>query len=246
MSMFEYIKRVSLAVKLLAKKIEVKNKSLSTLLFKESLDILEMSQRFRTDNYDAQEVYELHKKILFLVDVVDYARVDNSVSAMNAKVFISALSSFSKHIEQLITTDTYLDSALNDLENDSQTLAETLARKSAKTEQQNKFFSYSLDTADSSVSDSGTDSLQPQPKQLGSQGNQQLNEEVTVEPKSDMDIRRGRIVSELKKGGGSIKDIGTKLGDINEKTLQRDLLELMRERKVIMLGKKRWAKYYLK
>jgi hypothetical protein len=65
---------------------------------------------------------------------------------------------------------------------------------------------------------------------------------------TELDIRnrRNRILNSLIAGGGSIKEICDKLSDLNEKTVQRDLLELMKAKKVIMLGKKRWAKYYLK
>ena len=62
----------------------------------------------------------------------------------------------------------------------------------------------------------------------------------------ERDERRDRILKSLINGGGSIKEIASKLKDIGEKTIQRDLLELMRDKKVIMLGKKRWSKYYLK
>jgi hypothetical protein len=59
--------------------------------------------------------------------------------------------------------------------------------------------------------------------------------------------RKVKLMDILKTGGGmSIGDIAKVFPGLNSKTLQRDLLELMRERKVIMLGKKRWSKYYLK
>jgi hypothetical protein len=58
--------------------------------------------------------------------------------------------------------------------------------------------------------------------------------------------RRQRVLQCLSYGGASIKDIWSQMKDVSEKTVQRDLLGLMREKKVIMLGKKRWAKYYLK
>lgn len=58
--------------------------------------------------------------------------------------------------------------------------------------------------------------------------------------------RRTQILAILKNGGGSIASISKLMPGLNSKTLQRDLIELMRERKVIMLGKKRWSKYYLR
>lgn len=58
--------------------------------------------------------------------------------------------------------------------------------------------------------------------------------------------RREKIMSVLKRGGGNIKEILANFPGINEKMLQRDLSELMRDRRVVMMGKKRWAKYYVK
>jgi hypothetical protein len=75
----------------------------------------------------------------------------------------------------------------------------------------------------------------------------QASTEVSPEHvEREISERRSRILKVLTTGGGSIREISSKLRDINEKTLQRDLLELMRDKKIIMLGKKRWAKYYLK
>jgi len=59
--------------------------------------------------------------------------------------------------------------------------------------------------------------------------------------------RKSKLLEILKIGGGSaIGEIAKHFPGLNVKTLQRDLLDLMREKKVIMLGKKRWSKYYLK
>jgi hypothetical protein len=59
--------------------------------------------------------------------------------------------------------------------------------------------------------------------------------------------RKNKLLEILKVGGGvAIGDVTKHFPGLNVKTLQRDLLDLMREKKVIMLGKKRWAKYYLK
>lgn len=59
--------------------------------------------------------------------------------------------------------------------------------------------------------------------------------------------RKNKLLEILKVGGGvAIGEVTKHFPGLNVKTLQRDLLDLMREKKVIMLGKKRWAKYYLK
>lgn len=62
-----------------------------------------------------------------------------------------------------------------------------------------------------------------------------------------IESRKSKLLELLKIGGGvAIGEVTKHFPGLNVKTLQRDLLDLMREKKVIMLGKKRWAKYYLK
>jgi hypothetical protein len=58
--------------------------------------------------------------------------------------------------------------------------------------------------------------------------------------------RRKKILVLLVKGGLSLRDISDAIGHVTDKTILRDMQDLMIERKVFKVGDKRWTKYYLK
>ena len=56
--------------------------------------------------------------------------------------------------------------------------------------------------------------------------------------------RRSRILDILKdRGEASIKDIGEVITDCSEKTIQRDLIRLIKDNLVMREGERRWSKY---
>jgi hypothetical protein len=65
-------------------------------------------------------------------------------------------------------------------------------------------------------------------------------------PLKDNSERRSSIVSVLKtKGASSIKDISTIIRDVSEKTIQRELQNLVLEGQVTKTGERRWTTYTL-
>jgi predicted ArsR family transcriptional regulator len=71
--------------------------------------------------------------------------------------------------------------------------------------------------------------------------------EDAKEEKNDPKDRKQKIIELLKdKGGQNIKDIKEEVRHVTDKTILRDITELMLEKKVFRVGEKRWAKYYLK
>lgn len=72
--------------------------------------------------------------------------------------------------------------------------------------------------------------------------------EAEIVPGNDTDLRgrRAKILSQLSLGACGLKELRVLFSDVNDKTLQRDLLDLIKDKKVIRMGEKRWAKYYLK
>lgn len=72
--------------------------------------------------------------------------------------------------------------------------------------------------------------------------------ETETVPGNDTDLRgrRAKILSQLSLGACGLKELRVLFSDVNDKTLQRDLLDLIKDKKVIRMGEKRWAKYYLK
>lgn len=58
--------------------------------------------------------------------------------------------------------------------------------------------------------------------------------------------RKQIILTALSRQASGLKELRELIPNTNDKTLQRDLNDLIRDRKIIRLGEKRWAKYYLK
>ncbi len=264
--MFEYIKRVSIAISFIAQKIDIEALKMRDILSDISFDLLFIAQNFRTDNYKLEDLKNLESKITYLIDLVDFARINSHISPMNAKVFVDSMITFLKHIINLIDQKNSHNLPLYHLRE----LDETFARKQAKEREQSRFtspgtsgeFGFSELPAHTKRQSQSVPTEVPErvevtapvsipevPREIP----KKILEESMIYPDGSLEYfekeihdRRTRILNALIAGGGSIKEIATKLKDISEKTIQRDLLELMRDKKVIMLGKKRWSKYYLK
>jgi predicted HTH transcriptional regulator len=182
---------------------------------------------------------------------------------MNSKVFVDSQLAFLKHILNLMDQKASLSIPLYRLKE----IDEVMARKNAKesilgksdtqfSNLQNRANNLSYENIqvnnstiksemEEEIKVTETQEFKFEPKKIVEE--KLLHPEVSVEKvEKEIKDRRDKILRILTTGGGSIREIASKMGDVNEKTLQRDLLELMRDKKVIMLGKKRWAKYYLK
>jgi hypothetical protein len=298
--MFEYIKRVSVAISFIAQKVSDNDVKLKNVLEEVSFDLLLIAQKFKSVDYKVNDLKKLEEKISYLIDVVEFGKINTSITAMNADVFINSQVNFLKHIVNLIDQKNSLTLPAYNLKN----LEEILARKQAKGNLQNSYssannittFDFSetpssenLETKNlENISHQNSEKNSPvnsievakvQPKNIQESNQPETEEESEgykpedksedkIEPpkkileesiitpvnhftspqsiEKEIEERRNKILKCLVNGGGSIRDIAIKLPDLNEKTIQRDLLGLMREKKVIMLGKKRWAKYYLK
>jgi hypothetical protein len=278
--MFEYIKRVSVAVSFISEKIDLRGERVKSILDTISLDLLLIAQNFRTDTFSVRDLQKLEHKISYLIDIIDFARISSLISEMNANVFVDSQIAFLKHIINLTDQKNSLSLPIYQLKQ----LDESMARKNAKESLQNRFAFSDLDMKFSEMPNSfkkenlkynnipvATQTQTQKPVETFSQNNSKIEDEqidVKEAPKkileesvlypqgnpgrspenveNEIGNRRKRILQALSTGGGSIREISVKLKDVNEKTLQRDLLELMKDKKVIMLGKKRWSKYYLK
>lgn len=267
--MFEYIKRVSVAINFVAQKIEKDGDKIRSLLEDLSLELLSLSQEFRGNKFELKDLQILQKKVLYIIDLVDSARISGFISQMNAKVFIDSQVAFLKHISKLIEQKNSIFSSIYKLKE----LDEFLARKSAKENSQNQFasegnfafnenvfkaqeknFNYAVIIPKTEEKNLQKELLNENEKKGEKDKIEVENNHVEVKEQAQQNVfsekeieaRRANILAILTSGGCSIKEISSKMQGINEKTIQRDLLELMQDKKVIMLGKKRWARYYLK
>lgn len=70
------------------------------------------------------------------------------------------------------------------------------------------------------------------------------NNKTSIDIKKDITDRKDKIVSLIKsKGQVSIKDITNEFKDISEKTIQRDLMRLIKDGVITKKGEKRWSVY---
>jgi hypothetical protein len=280
--MFEYIKRVSIAISFIAKKIENSQDSLKSILEQTSLELLLIAQNFRVTDFKETDLRKIQTKVLYIIDVVDFARINSFISAMNANVFVDSQIAFLKHINNLLNQKTSIYMPMLHLKE----LDDVFARRSAKENAQNNFVNYNFSEVENigsgqnfiykNIQTNVEDKIEkikeeevvqtkilasekPAEKVIEKAPAKKILEESFIKKEDrvwqegslesleqEIEIRQERILKALVNGGGSIREISSKMKDINEKTIQRDLLDLMREKKVIMLGKKRWSKYYLK
>ncbi len=76
------------------------------------------------------------------------------------------------------------------------------------------------------------------------QDNTAQNESIVINKKSN---RQDQIIGLLKeKSGLTIKDFSSLIKDCSEKTIQRELMDLIRSGLVVKEGERRWSKYSLK
>jgi hypothetical protein len=279
--MIEYIKRVSIAIGLLASRVGEKNQKLKSHLEDIGYDILILGQSFRLGDPTASELKLLEKQICLLVDLVDVGRAGNFITTMNAKIFNDSMLAFLKQVEHVLVRKNSIhlpEFKLSELDNQfSRKVGKELSQSKLfhsedfsvipNLESHNWFKESFLSKQDErvmSIKKDGTSGVrvtttytdenkQGLEKKEEPASSKKIVEEKFLNPEQpsegtdkEMLGRRQRVLQCLSYGGASIKDIWSQMKDVSEKTVQRDLLGLMREKKVIMLGKKRWAKYYLK
>jgi hypothetical protein len=232
---FEYLKKLALATGYLSQVIE-NNEHFKDYLQEVSLKIVSLSQRLFNDQNKQGVLAEIKINLSTLLDSIDLALVQGSVSMMNAEYFTQSIRKFIVHLDTQIeqnSTDILIRSLSDSLPAESLQL---------KLRSKDKFFKsryektlIGLDTDVEIATENAAVEL--------SESSQIVD---TKKVQSGLDIRKDKIVEVLKSGAASLKDIRSHFPDVTDKTIQRDLVELIRSKKIIRLGEKRWAKYYLK
>lgn len=259
--MHEYIKKLAASLCLLEEFIK-------DIEFKSEIKKLTMS--LINFNADISKRHELRKVLIQVVDVLDILKIAKKVSAMNANIILEAtvkiIEELDKSIEQ---EESLLLPRFSLLE-----ISQAMMRERVKNELRESVQKTNLDLENmifnfTKIPEKSAEEKQEKldivdkvenKKDIVKDLTKDLLKEEKIPVKSEpmvytifgeaeqnlINERRAQIMAILKNGGGSIASVSKLLPGLNPKTLQRDLIELMRERKVIMLGKKRWAKYYLK
>jgi hypothetical protein len=222
----------------------------------------------------SEKYFNLRKILVEVVDLLDLAKVGGVVSLMNAEIIITAALRLIEEVDVKIHhANSFLIPKFS-LSEMSDKLLRDRARDEGQDKylnnkiisQGNEVFKFTK-IPEPEIFEPGLEGE----KRLKDFEGKAVEEKIKTEAKAEQKIeksensaeplvytffgsedkiiedRKNKLLGVLKTGGGvSIGDIGKVFPGLNTKTLQRDLLDLMREKKVLMLGKKRWAKYYLK
>jgi hypothetical protein len=269
--MQEYLKGLSVTLCLLSEKIT--DTKFSEIYKKQGISILENSNVFLGASLNLTELIKLREDLIKTINFLDLGKILNKVTPMNAKVITSSILEFLKTLDKKILSLNSLSYSLFDLKKIDQNLFRNNARNEVSLGSKTKInftqVPELLDQTESEIFDfekqENSENIPEEISQTKNDSNKIVEQKISeVSPLSQptsiplvyttfgdseqkhIEERRTKIMNILKQGGGSIRDLSRNFPGMNEKTIQRDLNELMREKRVIMLGKKRWAKYYLK
>lgn len=214
-----------------------KNENFKKELAEVSMSLIKISE---------DDHWQLREKLSEIIDLLDLAKILNWVTIMNAEIIIEAALKIIEELDSLIRhSESFLIPKLELTQ-----LRSNLQRDKVRDSVQTKYHKTNPNLQTSPASKIETPKIGKSEIKDVTEGNEVSDPIVYTFFGSEDKIindRREKILSILKSGGGaSIGDISKQFPGLNSKTLQRDLLDLMREKRVIMLGKKRWAKYYLK
>lgn len=241
----EYIKNISIAINYIANVIEGHN-HIKDILQKEGVKVFVLGTELVDTNFNKNKKNELKKTFSFIVDMMEIAKVEGVVSEMNFDVFSEGVSKFISFVEGINGEQTPMSNLMQNLIN----MQNEIDRKNAKELASNNLNFYpksDLKNLNTDVKKHEETSL----KDLSENINKKDVVDVVVDIVEDEDSspthRKEIIVNLLKdKGGQNVKDIKNVIGHVTDKTILRDITELMLEKKVFRVGEKRWAKYYLK
>jgi hypothetical protein len=164
-----------------------------------------------------------------LLDVVGVGLMDGSVTEQNANIFRQGVAKVRQHLVEKLRGGQV---------NISQFFPKDTSSSSPNKEIHNQI----------TTTVAGPKSLEVVNSRAVAKQNLIESSEAETVPGNDTDLRgrRAKILSQLSLGACGLKELRVLFSDVNDKTLQRDLLDLIKDKKVIRMGEKRWAKYYLK
>jgi|GEM_PF-4679315 len=195
---------------------------LETKIKKLSLELVSMAVGLKDINfYDAKKlISDIEKNSLELMSMLDIASISGLVSKMNSNIlkeefqaFISELSKFSEKFE-----------------NNKNTSVKSIFGQSA------------IPNVNSHLE---KQVVQTQPKLNGGYTNENnKNKLLNGNGHKRKDLRKNTILDYIKGHNDiSIKDIVPNITGCSEKTIQRELISLIKEGKIKKIGERRWSKY---
>lgn len=199
-----------------------------------SLDIVSKTVELKDANFfdTKKNVLEIEKKVLFLISLLDIASVTEVISSMNGSIIKEEFKNFIKELEFFVQNfeDKGNFSVKKIIENEaliSTTEYQPLGQVSVE-KQTNQVRALQLSY---------------ERKDLGE--NKILNK-PTNGGVSRKESRKNMILNFIKGHNNvSIKDIVPNIIGCSEKTVQRELIELINEGKIRKFGERRWSRYSL-
>lgn len=222
MDIYNKSNRLAAAVFMVSNLID-QSEELKTKIKKLSLDIVSMSVRLKDINfYDAKKtITDIEKNSLELISILEIASLSGLVSKMNGSIlkgefqsFISELNKFSERFEN------NKNSSVENIFSESPVIANT-----------DNHLTNISSTEMAKINDTA----------------EVKNTEKRIENGNGhrrKDLRKNMILDFIKgHNESSIKDIVTKISGCSEKTVQRELIDLIKEGKIKKIGERRWSKY---
>lgn len=235
-SIYNKSNKLSAAVFLVSDLID-NSDDLKTKIKRLSLDLVSLSINLKDTNYfDAQKTFgEIEKKTLEMMSLLDIASIAGLISKMNAEILKEEFNSFLIELNNFfisLNSGTSL-SIKNIFKDDKKFITND-----------NKDYFVTKDNHDLNIEE-GTKKIV--------EYRSNLNSTVVLENKSTVsnnkthkrkDVRKETIFDFIKGHGEvSIKDIVPNIIGCSEKTVQRELMVLIKEGKIKKEGERRWSKY---
>ncbi len=266
----EYVKNISIAINYIANVIDG-HPHIKDILQKEGIKVFVLGTETVDSNFNKNKKNELKKTILNTIDIMEIGRADNAVSDMNFSVFKEGVFKFISFLDSLAGEETPMSKLMQNLIN----MQTEIDRKNAKELVSGNLNFYSKNEINNDLKHSKVNAkdmqieaqnavkiepvLEKKATKSDAENLKSIDTDIKVKTDTEIEIetdeeevvtpamRRSQIVNLLKdKGGQNIKDIKNVIGQVTDKTILRDITDLMIEKKVFRIGDKRWAKYYLK
>lgn len=196
------------------------------------------------DAYDQQFfLEEALVNIEYVMTTMSIARTTGTVSEMNTEILTNALQTLGGQIYA------QLQIALRYEQKFSETIAPTIDKETLLDFLQEAGSSAMLDDGfQQTLQDALTNKTTFKTTQNDTETKRQNKRHSNSQPsKSAADDRRIKIQEIISaKGDATIKDIATRITNCSEKTLQRDLVQLIKDNIIEKEGSKRWSVYRIK
>ena len=208
-----------------------------------ALELVSMSVNLKDINFsDARkQLINIEKNSLELMSLLDIASLSGLISEMNAKILKEEFQSFISEITQF--AQKFEDTKNVSVRNIFEYSASSLDNKFENTEKFNLLPSqtgvYKKQENLESREVGRDEKIEKNNKENNKENNRQNGN-----GHKRKDLRKNTIFEFIKRHNNvSIKDIAPHIIGCSEKTVQRELIELISEGKVAKVGERRWSKY---